>query len=320
MSLKNTNVLLIGSGYMAREYLLVLVGLQCNVTIVGRGEEKIALLKAEFPQFTYYSGGLENYLISNDSFPSFAINAVNVNHLRNTSLQLLNKGIKYILIEKPGDISTEGLEEIRSSAIKNEAQVSIAYNRRYYSSVIALKEHIMMDGGVRSVHFEFTEWVHTIDPSIYDSYTLGKWITANSSHVIDTVVSIIGLPEQLNANVQGLNEISWHPSGSVFTGNGVSRNKVPFTYHSDWLSAGRWSIEIMTKKRRFYLKPMEKLQVQNRGSVAIEEVNVDDTIDKEFKPGLYLLTESFLSRNTDNLVNLDDQIVMNSFYDKIGNY
>lgn len=320
MNFKGKEILLIGSGYMAREYLLILANMGCKVTIIGRGEQKIASLKAEFPSFVFHVGGLASFLEGNDELPAFAINAVNVNHLKDTTLLLIKAGVKNILIEKPGDLTNDGLEKIKKCAEENKATVKIAYNRRFYTAINVLKQEMELDGGATSAHFEFTEWVHTIDPAIYDADTLGKWIIANSSHVIDAAFSIIGAPKELNAYIGGQNTIEWHPSGSIFSGSGLSVKDVPFTYNSNWQSAGRWAIEILTNKRRFYLKPMEKLQVQKKGAIAIEEFEIDDQLDKDFKPGLYLLTESFLSQNNNGLVSIDEQLKMNSYYNQIGNY
>lgn len=320
IELKDKEVLVVGSGYMAREYLLVLANMGCKVTIVGRGEEKIALLKKEFSTFDYHTGGLASYLKSNNNLPNFAINAVNVSYLKETSLLLIKSGVKNVLIEKPGDLTKEGLTEIKQCAEQYDSNVQIAYNRRFYSSIIALKEQVELDGGIMGAHFEFTEWVHTIDPATYDSDSLRKWILSNSSHVLDAAFSIIGTPQELHTNIQGAGNIDWHPSGSIFTGSGVSVDGVPFTYHANWQSAGRWAIEIFTSKRRFYLKPMEKLQVQLKGSVAVNEFEIDDQLDKDFKPGLFRLTKSFLSHHNNDLVGIDEQIRMVVYYDQIGNY
>jgi hypothetical protein len=167
---------------------------------------------------------------------------------------------------------------------------------------------------------EFTEWIHTIDPSIYDNETLTKWIIANSSHVIDTVFHLIGFPKDLNTIVGGVNEIIWHPSGSVFTGSGISEKNIPFSYNTDWSSAGRWSIEIFTNKRRFYLKPMEKLFEQKKGSINISEISLDADVDENFKPGLYKQTQAFLNSDFSDLVSIDEQIRALSIYEKIGGY
>ena len=60
---------------------------------------------------------------------------------------------------------------------------------------------VQQDGGIISVHFEFTEWIHTINPEDYDDESLNKWIIANSSHVIDTVFYLIGNPKIINSKI-----------------------------------------------------------------------------------------------------------------------
>ena len=188
----NSRVLLIGSGYMAREYLKVLSSLGNEVIIVGRSDEKIQALKSDYPNFEYFSGGLYKFLEQHSDIPEFAINAASINQLRSTSILLMDAGVKYIMLEKPGELTLSGLNEIKLKSMECSADVLIAYNRRYYSSISALKEQVKIDGGITIVHFEFTEWIHTIDPNIYDSEALKKWIISNSSHVIDTVFSLIG--------------------------------------------------------------------------------------------------------------------------------
>ena len=320
MGSRNNKVLLVGSGYMAREYMKVLASLANDVVIVGRSKEKIYALQKDYPKFEYFSGGLDKFLEHNLELPHFAINATSINQLRITSLQLLEAGIKYLLLEKPGDITLSGLNEINQKAISCSAEVLIAYNRRHYSSISTLIEQIEIDGGITSAHFEFTEWVHTIDPVIYDTEALQKWIISNSSHVIDTVFYLIGIPRELHATVKGKNAIDWHPSGSIFTGVGLSVEDIPFTYHSNWEGPGRWAIEISTQKRRFYLKPMEKLQQQLKGSVQVTDIKIDDRLDQEYKAGLFLQTQCFLNADLEKMIGIEDQVKILPFYYSMGGY
>lgn len=313
-------VLLIGAGFMAGEYLKVLSHLNCEVTVVSRSEDKINLIKKDFPDYKYYSKGLGDYLGKVIDLPDFVINTVSVNSLREVSLALLKVGVKNLLIEKPGDLFIDGLKELKNYAEKISSNVYIAYNRRFYSSISELKKQIVTDGGITNCHFEFTEWIHTIDTSIYDYETLSKWIISNSSHVIDTVFHLIGLPHKIYPIISGVDEIIWHPSGSVFTGSGISEKNIPFSYNTDWSSAGRWSIEIFTKKRRFYLKPMENLFEQKKGSISINEIPLDNELDKNFKPGLYMQTQSFLNSDFSDFVSLDEQMRSLSIYEKIAGY
>jgi predicted dehydrogenase len=314
------NVLVLGSGFMAREYLRVLAAMSCKVVVVGRGEANIAALKADFPQFQYHTGGLEAYFATKPTLPEYAINSVSVEHLKATTIQLLAAGIAHILVEKPGDLYASGLEAMQKAATAAQANVWIAYNRRFYAAVQTLAREAAADGGIQGVHFEFTEWVHTIPMDKFKTAVLERWILANSSHVIDTVFALIGTPKNLNAIVHGQDEIAWHPSGSLFLGSGLSTQNIPFTYHSNWQSAGRWAIEVLTAKRRFYLKPMEKLQVQQKGSVAITEFEINDQLDTDFKPGIYLQTQAFLENNQQYLLSLSEQITTMPIYCEMSGY
>ncbi len=316
----NSRVLLIGSGFMAREYLKVLASLGSEVIIVGRGDEKIQALKSDYPHFEYFSGGLNKFLEQHIDIPEFAINAASTDQLKITSILLMDAGVKYIMLEKPGELTIAGLNELKLKSIECFVDVFIAYNRRYYASISVLKEQVEIDGGITSAHFEFTEWINTIDPNIYDSEALKKWIISNSSHVIDTAFSLIGIPKVLNAFVGGKDAITWHPSGSIFIGSGISQSNIPFTYHSNWEGPGRWAIEISTRKRRFYLKPIEKLQHQIKGSIQITDFVFDDNLDQNFKAGLYLQTKAFLDLDFTKMISISEQINALDYYNKIGGY
>ena len=314
-------VLLVGSGFMAKEYLLVLRAMNKKVIVVGRGKENIELLKQEFTEFTFYSGGLEEYLKVHSTVTDFAINASSISQLAITTKQLILAGVKSILLEKPGELFLNGLKEIEDLSLESNAQVFIAYNRRFYSSVQKLKEEVLIDGGIQSVHFEFTEWVHTIDQNKFDLEVLNKWIVSNSAHVIDTVFYLIGKPKNMQNIVKGQGLIPWHMSGSLFIGMGISNQNIPFSYHANWCSAGRWSIEISTSKRRFYLKPMEKLLVQELGRVKIEDIHLDGLLDLNFKPGLFVQVDKFLKSQNDDLCTIQDQKKnYQDIYMKIGSY
>ena len=67
-------------------------------------------------------------------------------------------------------------------------------------------------------------------------------------------------------------------------GCGKTTQDIPFTYHSDWNSAGRWSIEVFTNEGKYVLCPLEKLQFQEKGSIVLQPVEIDDVLDQEYKP------------------------------------
>jgi hypothetical protein len=111
--------------------------------------------------------------------------------------------------------------------------------------------------------------------------------------VVDLAFFLAGAPERLTADVAGT--LPWHPTGAVFAGSGRTERGVPFSYRADWRSGGRWGVDVFTAKRRLVLRPLETLQQQERGVLTIEPVAIDDTLDTQYKVGLYRQTAAFLT-------------------------
>lgn len=68
--------------------------------------------------------------------------------------------------------------------------------------------------------------------------------------------------------------LDWYPAGSCFAGYGITEEGIPFSYHADWKSAGRWGIDIMTDKSIYRLMPLEKLYRCQKKNVNREEIPV----------------------------------------------
>ena len=190
----------------------------------------------------------------------------------------------------------------------------IAYNRRFYSSVQKAIEIINENGGALSFHFEFTEWIHKIPATKKTAGIIHEWFLANSTHVIDLAFFLCGKPKKLTG--YALAGFPWHNGSSIFTGAGVTEKNALLSYHANWESAGRWGIEILTAKNRLYLRPLEKLSIQNIEEIDTANVIIDDTLDIKFKPGYYLQDKSFLE-DKKNLPDIQEQIHMLAWYEKI---
>ena len=310
------DVLLVGAGPMAQDYARVLEAQKRDFKVVGRGIENITKFQKHFPSIECFHGGLEKYLASH-SAASQAIAAVPVSKLYDIAVQLLDAGVSNILLEKPGALFKENVDNL--IALKKGALIDIAYNRRFYQAVRHAKEIIQEDGGVLSCTFEFTEWVHVIGSGRHSDAILRKWVLANSSHVIDLVFHLCGIPRILHPYISG-DDIKWHPSGSIFVGSGVTVRGIPFSYHSNWNSPGRWGVEILTAQHRLYLKPMEKLHVQEKGSVAVEEHVGDYSIDDKFKPGLFNEVTAFFEQHTNVLCSIEEHRRHFEFFETIAGY
>lgn len=314
----NKRILLVGSGNMSKEYVKVLKSLEIDFDVVGRSEGGAKRFTDE-TGVPVISGGLDNFLETNDLGDyGHIIVATNVRQLYPNTAQLIRSGAKSILVEKPCVLKTEEMDTLLDLCAKHNANVFIAYNRRFLSSVIRAKEIIDEDGGLDLVKFDFTEWGHVIQTLDKDPEEKQRWLLANSTHIIDLAFFFSGVPSKLEAFTGG--QLDWHPAGQVFTGAGVSPSGTLISYGSDWGSASRWWLELFTPERKLRMCPVETLTETKKGTVVETPVDLVDDLDKRFKPGLYLQTAAFVSGETENLCSIADLSEAFPSYLKIANY
>lgn len=308
---------LIGAGSMAKDYDKALKGLGCNFTVIGRGE-KSALNFTENTGTKVITGGLESVIAQSSEVPQFAIVATGVDVLASNCKALINAGVKNVLVEKPAGVNIEEITEVYNLSQKYNTKVYVAYNRRFFASVLKAKEIIAEDSGVSSFNFEFTEWAHIIENLKKGEGVLDNWFLANSTHVVDLAFFLGGKPQEISTYTSG--SLEWHSRSSNFAGAGISKTGALFSYCANWEAPGRWAVEILTSAHRLYLKPMEKLDIQKKGSIAVEPVKIDDKLDIEYKPGLYRQVSAFLNSDETHLCSLDEHVENLSIYDNIAGY
>lgn len=310
------SIWLVGAGPMAQDYSKVLLALDQSFAVIGRGEYSARVFEEKTGHLVT-RGGLASAL-QNDEAPEIAIVAVGVEQLAHSTEALIKAGTKRILLEKPGGLNWAEIDALHRIADEHGAEVLIAYNRRFYGAVEQARQYIDEDGGVLSAQFEFTEWSHLIAPLHKSTGVKEHWVLGNSSHVIDLAFQLIGVPTDWHSWHAG--SIDWHPTSARFAGAGVTERGVMFSYTSDWQAPGRWGLEIMTRKRRLILRPMEQLQVTNLGSVAVESVEALNTLDKDFKPGLYQQIKAFLAGENALFCTLSEQVRNVQIYSQMAGY
>jgi predicted dehydrogenase len=307
---------LIGAGPHAQEYAKVLIDLGIPFEVVGRGAGSAQAFEVNIGK-SVISGGLGNALQTRVA-PAAAIIAASFEELADTALALIHAGTKRILLEKPGGITVAELANVTQAARDKGTQVWIGYSRRFYASTKAAREIIAEDGGPLSCNFEFTEWSHQIEPMPLPAEVKNAWVIANSSHVIDLAFHLCGLPREWRGWHSG--SMTWHEAAARYTGAGITDKDVMFSYHADWQAPGRWSVEVLTRKRRLIFRPMEQLQVTSLSSIAVEKVLLDDDLDSRFKPGLYRQTQAFLSQDESHFCTVEAQLVHAKIYSEMAGY
>ena len=297
--------LVVGTGPMSVDHVKVLKYLDVDITVVGRGEDSAKKFKSA-TGIDVITGGLDAYL--NSGSPNkfdYVIVAVGAEMLMPVLISLNEVTCNKILVEKPAALSIEELSRDVALLKRSLEDIIVAYNRRFLSSVIETQKLIDEDGGLLSVHFEFTEWSHVIESLKKAPGIKENWFFANSTHVADLAFFLAGIPKKMTSYTkQG--SLDWH-SNSVFSGAGITENDVIFSYNANWESAGRWSVELLTSKRRIYLSPLEGVRTQKRGTLLIEDYQFDKGFDEKFKPGLYNQLIALMN-NDQRLLNLVDHL------------
>jgi len=311
---------LIGTGAMARDYALVLSRLGQSFVVIGRDGEKANAFRGALDDATHVSavmgGGVEHaveaVLAGKLPAPRHAVVAVPVDRLAHVA-NILAAHCSSILLEKPGALEVSELRSLsehpRVSA--GTCRIYIAYNRRFFDSVQTLRSCLAEDGPVLSASLEFDEPIPRIEALPTPGAIKARWGYANSSHVFDLLFHLCGRPvaEHSFGSLASDPKVGWHPSGSVFLGSGLTNAGTHYVYHGNFGSVGRWRLTLSVRNKRYFLMPLETLQVAEGGVVALRDVELPISPHPDLKPGLAAQVQAFLAGDPDDrMVSLSDQI------------
>jgi hypothetical protein len=309
--------LLIGAGFMAKEYIKVFKACSIETLAICRSESSAAALSKDFDVICK-SGGLTTISADELSSIDFAVVASSICSLKEVTLNLLEKGVRKILLEKPGAISLAEIREMELAALACQANIRIAYNRRFYPTLSKALELIAEDGGLRSFHIEISEWSRSFNDWKKEPIEKSFLGLTNSSHVIDMAFFSGGSPQTFSAFVNGQNQITWHPGGSLFHGAGVSERGIPFTYKGDWHGAGSWGLELESSERKILLCPLEKIFQRKKGTFSYEHIPFD--LPTGLKVGVREMIEDFVNEDGFKLPDLKEQRKMFETVSRMMNY
>ena len=315
MNIKNKSVAIIGSGFMANHYSLVLakIGIH-DVEIVGRTKKSVKLISEKYNFKSIhqdYKNGIK--LLSKKDL---VIVTTPIQDIISATKLAIKYGQKNILIEKPGSLYSNEL--LKLNKIKKSKKIFVGYNRLFYPNLQKLFQLTKKDGGISSCNFTFTEWIDRIDFKKYPKSVSSRWGIANSLHVISMAFRLIGMPKKITCFRSG--KLPWHETGSVFVGCGISKHNIPFSYNADWSSSGRWGIEVTTKKNAYRLIPLEKLYRCPRNSTTWSSVTFTRKYPEVKEGILEQILAMLTQKNSSNLVSLQEASKFNLVAEKIFGY
>ena len=306
-------ILLVGAGKMAIDYARVLTALGVQQTVLGRGVASAqAFTSATGIAATH--GALADQVAALPHVPNTAIVTVNAMFLAQVTAQLVQAGVRRILVEKPAALDLAEMAALVAAV--GDARVFVGYNRRFMASTLRAADIVAADGGVLSVKFDFSEPSRRIAQIAKPQRELDTWFYGNSSHVIDLAFHFFGAPVALHGTVSGA--VSWHPAAGMFAGHARNANDAVMSWHANWLAPGRWGMEVMTPENRLIFQPLEKLRVQSHRSFDEVAEVLDDALDVAFKPGLMRQVRAFLyGEMADRLPTLQAHAVAMQYYDVV---
>jgi predicted dehydrogenase len=290
----------IGYGYMGRQYVkaLQILGVP-RVRVCSRSEQPLVELRGTDGITTVSGGYLKlNACLSPDEL---GIVAIPIRDLAAAAKHLAECGFRKVLIEKPVSLWSQGIQWLAATLEKQGVEAACAYNRVAYPSFLEARARAKQEGGITSCTYTFTEWAERIGPDRFAGEELTRWGIANSLHVMSMAHGLIGLPASWSSHRSG--SLGWHPAGSVFVGSGLSRYGIPFAWHADWGSKGRWSVEVHTSLRSYRMCPLEKLFAKSSATGEWEEVPLGSCAP-ELKTGILEQAAAMLSQEIRQFVPL----------------
>jgi hypothetical protein len=93
-------------------------------------------------------------------------------------------------------------------------------------------------------------------------------------HVVDLAFFLAGKPEQWKAFSKS-GKIDWH-NKAISSGACITTKDLIFSYHTNWESAGRWSVELSTHNRKIVFKPLEGIFLQPKGTINLVHHEFDN--------------------------------------------
>lgn len=290
MSVENIKVAVVGAGSMAREHIRAFASLP-GVTVSGivsrtrsRAEELARELSvacvADSIDELYEKTRADLVVIA---VPELAANAV---------AKAVFAFPWAVLMEKPAGYDLADAEDIAAAAAGREAPVMVGFNRRFYSSTLAVRADLETRPGER-------RFIHVQDQQSYAEArryehpepVVEKFMYANSIHLIDMIMAFG------RGKVSRVDRVTpWRGAETE-----VMLAYVEFDsgdsalYEGIWQGPGPWACAVSTVGRRWTMQPLEQATFQNAGERSRTTIEASED-DRAFKPGFLLQARAAVAR------------------------
>jgi len=298
----------IGVGSIAIDHARAIQALGHNIiagSAISESSPRWKKFKEIAPKAVFFSN-IDDLLIANN------VDAIIVClpwYITESILKKLLLCSKKILIEKPISLSSVLLEKTLKLPNIQISNKTIGFNRRFYSSVQALKQRVSK-GGIKSIEISISESVQRLEKT-FGASIVPNILVYNSCHILDTAHYLLGEltilnkfclqkkinPMKFNSSFNFLKTENGHPVSLLIT----DENPLPVGIRILFDDETTWHLSPMEELNVFkgydIIEPNDVSHIRRYVPKKISSVSVDTNL----KPGFYGQMESFLNGNKYNI-------------------
>ena len=274
----DVRVALVGAGFMAREHVRAFSGLAAVVGVASRDINRARRFGDEL-NIPFTTSSVPDLLRRVE--PDLVVIAVPELELPSVIESCLDSGVT-VLAEKPIGIDL-GVSTALTRLVRDHSlRAFVALNRRHYSSTrTTLKGLSDQENSMRLIQVLDQEDPVAARAAGQPDQVVRNWMFANSIHVVD-LITLFGRGKVVSVEVFD----AWNPCEPGFVSGAIRfESGDRAIYQAVWDAPGPWSCVVTTPEKRYEMRPLEKLSVQDRGSRLPVDVPLHP-VDQDFKPGL----------------------------------
>ena len=196
-----------------------------------------------------------------------------------------------LFLEKPVGYDLADANDIFDATAGHRPPIMVGLNRRFYDSTLRLQSELCAQdqNEVRFVHICDQQSYQEARQFNHPEQVVEKFMYANSIHLIDLIMFFC------RGEIEKIVPVEpWQKEKSQIMLSYIHFSSGDRAYYQGiWKGPGRWGCRVYTKPRHWIMEPLENLAYinQNERKVNLHEM---DSIDTEFKPGLYRQAEMVL--------------------------
>tara|TARA_B100001540_G_C15762738_1_gene622460 strand:+ start:264 stop:1238 length:975 start_codon:yes stop_codon:yes gene_type:complete len=310
---KDINVVIIGAGYMAEEYIRVIKSFKNLKTygIYSRTNSKAKNLSKKYKIKKIFNSIKELRKDKKIDILIISVSAENNNKICKSFLDT-----KFlILLEKPIGLNIKEATKLINLVKKYKSRAFVALNRRFYDSTLDLKNRIKKNKGNRIIEVFDSQNKDKFKKLKKNKKVINSLMYANSVHLIDYMdVFCRGKLKQIITIKSHKNNPSIVTSKLKFSSGDIA------FYHATWNRQSRWKVKVLINKAEYVLQPLETLKCFNTEN---NKLIFSKTYKSKLKDGLVNMINHLkkeFERKKNDLIKIDKHAstinIINKIYEK----